>query len=407
VGAFIPVFSILSNYNYLNSMKNITSFIILLSVFGFCSPKSEIHYDIYRYSFKEAEISNIFLSDIASEVKYIPLSNSKVLTMPARIFITANDIILSERNEGIMRFDLNGNYINHIGRKGRGPGEYLTGLHFAINSADSLVYIKQREKIFIYNYSGGFLGQISDTILKRFSTIALIDDLFYFTSPIYAQPNFKHSRWLVTNKDLCVLRIKEDYTVFESSGFTLNESNSYIHNNSLHYWNNYLDTVYNINKTEVMPRLIFNKDKYGINPEIMTKQNIHQRLGDYYIVQYLQETNHFFMLRYIYANQYYIGILNKTDGNSQIANISEEPLSGIANDIDGGIEMYAQEFQIINGAEYFISSVNAYQLKAHVASDAFKNSTPKYPDKKRELEQLANSLSENDNPVLMIVKLKE
>ena len=31
----------------------------------------------------------------------------------------------------------------------------------------------------------------------------------------------------------------------------------------------------------------------------------------------------------------------------------------------------------------------------------------KYPEKKKQLEQLANSLDENDNPVLMLVKLKE
>jgi len=31
----------------------------------------------------------------------------------------------------------------------------------------------------------------------------------------------------------------------------------------------------------------------------------------------------------------------------------------------------------------------------------------KHPEKKKELEKLANSLDENDNPVLMLVKLKE
>ena len=31
----------------------------------------------------------------------------------------------------------------------------------------------------------------------------------------------------------------------------------------------------------------------------------------------------------------------------------------------------------------------------------------KYPEKKKQLEELANSLNENDNPVLMLVKLKE
>ncbi len=55
----------------------------------------------------------------------------------------------------------------------------------------------------------------------------------------------------------------------------------------------------------------------------------------------------------------------------------------------------------------FYHGLMHYELKQYVESDAFKNSTPKYPEKKKQLEQLANSLNENDNPVLMLVKLKE
>ena len=54
-----------------------------------------------------------------------------------------------------------------------------------------------------------------------------------------------------------------------------------------------------------------------------------------------------------------------------------------------------------------MKKVNPFQLKAHLASEKFKNSTPLYPEKKKELEKLANRLNENDNPVLMLVKLKE
>lgn len=43
----------------------------------------------------------------------------------------------------------------------------------------------------------------------------------------------------------------------------------------------------------------------------------------------------------------------------------------------------------------------------YVASEAFKNSTPKYSEKKKELEELAATLNANDNPVLMLAKLKE
>jgi hypothetical protein len=54
-----------------------------------------------------------------------------------------------------------------------------------------------------------------------------------------------------------------------------------------------------------------------------------------------------------------------------------------------------------------ISWIDAIKLKAHVTSETFLNSTPKYPEKKKELEKLANSLKETDNPVLMLVKLKK
>jgi hypothetical protein len=79
---------------------------------------------------------------------------------------------------------------------------------------------------------------------------------------------------------------------------------------------------------------------------------------------------------------------------------------GIVNNLDCGTKFRSISYFVENGQEYLIGSVNAFKLKAHVASEAFKNSTPKYPEKKKELEKLANSLKETDNPVLMIVRLK-
>jgi hypothetical protein len=51
--------------------------------------------------------------------------------------------------------------------------------------------------------------------------------------------------------------------------------------------------------------------------------------------------------------------------------------------------------------------VNVKQLKEHIASNDFKNGLTKYPEKKKELEKLADSLKETDNHILMIVKLKK
>jgi hypothetical protein len=46
-------------------------------------------------------------------------------------------------------------------------------------------------------------------------------------------------------------------------------------------------------------------------------------------------------------------------------------------------------------------------LKTRVSDSEFKTSIPKYPEKKKELEKLANSLKETDNPVLILVRLRE
>jgi hypothetical protein len=54
-----------------------------------------------------------------------------------------------------------------------------------------------------------------------------------------------------------------------------------------------------------------------------------------------------------------------------------------------------------------VGFMHAYEFIDYINSSTFKNSTPLFPEKKKELEKLANSLTENDNPVLMLVKLKD
>jgi hypothetical protein len=77
--------------------------------------------------------------------------------------------------------------------------------------------------------------------------------------------------------------------------------------------------------------------------------------------------------------------------------------SGFYNDIDAGPRFFPM-IQVNDST--MLMQINAKKLKDHVASDDFKNSVVKYPEKKKELEKLANSLNELDNPVLMFVTFK-
>jgi len=82
-------------------------------------------------------------------------------------------------------------------------------------------------------------------------------------------------------------------------------------------------------------------------------------------------------------------------------------IGGIPNNLDGGIDLDPEYYYTENGHEYLVSTIDPLQIKAHISSNNFKNSSPKYPEKKKELEKLANSLKETDNPVLMMVRLKK
>ena len=113
----------------------------------------------------------------------------------------------------------------------------------------------------------------------------------------------------------------------------------------------------------------------------------------------LFETQSFIYSEFIDKEQIYTFIGFK-DGDAYLL-IKDK---GIKNDIDGGPSLF---FKMAKDKNTVISWINAYELKDYVGSEDFKNSTPKYPEKKKELEKLANSLDENDNPVLMLVKLKK
>jgi len=76
---------------------------------------------------------------------------------------------------------------------------------------------------------------------------------------------------------------------------------------------------------------------------------------------------------------------------------------GLINDLDAGPNIWPRTVKDDN---IIVSWIDAFKFKEYIASDAFKNSTPKYPEKKQELERLANSIHEDDNPIIILIKVK-
>ena len=72
-------------------------------------------------------------------------------------------------------------------------------------------------------------------------------------------------------------------------------------------------------------------------------------------------------------------------------------------EIDSFFEIEPRHFDNYRQNILLKRAIEAKQLKDHVESNDFKDIVPKYPKKKKQLEELAKSLTEFDNPVLMFV----
>jgi len=81
----------------------------------------------------------------------------------------------------------------------------------------------------------------------------------------------------------------------------------------------------------------------------------------------------------------------------------------LKDDLSGGPD-FSQDIRYLNthcsGGKMF-SWVDAITLKNYVAGEDFKNARVSNPKKKNELKNLADSLKETDNPVLIVVTPKD
>ena len=105
-------------------------------------------------------------------------------------------------------------------------------------------------------------------------------------------------------------------------------------------------------------------------------------------------------------NKSTISFIEKNSGIVFLFSNENYATVGIGNDLDNGLDFQPIGYFVEKDREFLFGLLSPYQIKAHVGTETFINSSPKYPEKKKELEKLANSLKETDNPVLVLVRLK-
>lgn len=352
------------------------------------------------------------LSDLGfTDIEYIPLETGEQsiigkedIFYPIKIVVGKNYYLIKRFNT-ILKFKDNGSFQERIGSVGRGPSEFTVAHDIDINLKNKNVYLVSawQKKFNVYSENGEF---------KR-----------SFNMPLYAPIDFR----FVDGNILCYCEnhmgnIENSYTLLDTNGLVIksfpnrypfknHDGFGFVRENLFYRFNDtlfkkevYSDTIYGYENMAFKPHLVIKVGKKLITTDARSMYD-----GMDIAKNFIQPLNLFEFGDYIYYDfvykfdlhgdkLFYSFIGSKKNNYQVLFNKSE----GIINDLDGGPNILPRTIKDDNT---IIALVDALDLKVYVASQTFKSSRPKYPEKKMELEKLANSLKETDNPVLILAKI--
>jgi hypothetical protein len=349
-------------------------------------------------TFSDAEFT---LSSIAEDIEYVPLDNSILIKEAEKIRVIKNSVYIGNYETALIKFSIEGKNLKKIGNIGRGPEEYSHSNIFTVDINNEDIYLRgPGGDILVFSSNGEFIR-----------TIKLPDGI------VFEDVEFLNSEFLIAQY-ITRGQAKNKWVIIDTTGSILSEKSNPIppfdsrlgtgggifkFENNISYWGNYYDTIFTIYPDfSYKASIVFKQGEHRFprqDPEFDEQLK-------YFRVMDIFETNNFLVFKYMYNYLAAIAFVDKMTRKVQLSQDKWE-FRGIQNDLDAGLIFQPETYYTNNEGEFLIGLVHAYQLKYHVSSDDFINTIPKYPEKKKELAKLAAHLDENNNPVLMLVKLKK
>lgn len=385
-------------------MKSITFLVLTLIICSYRGDKVEEKV-IDLLIPPQTELTKI--SGIATNIEYIPLQTSEnsIFKFIIDIKRTQNSLFIRSNTNEIFYFDNNGKYLFKLSRIGRGPEEYENIYDFDVTEKNDQLLILTRSRIQFYKVTkNGFV---------YYKTLKLQDypgfmDICPNQKNIllsYGSLGLELNRYIVIDMNGEIQKTipnnykyskkTEDYFVatYENIQF---KSDNLLH---FKYWLN--DTVFTLTAdNNILPYMIFNSHgKHTTTDVLENNSNIREISSKYLNVYSIFETSRYLIYRYYYGSVC-VRVYDKISKSTFYIDYKQkETTKWLTDDLIGGVNIEPK--LDINGNVY--SWVDALTLKKYVSSSEFKNSVVKFPDKKVELQRLAESMDELDNPILILV----
>ena len=381
--------------------------------------------------FTGSTCDNLLLGDIVEDVEYVQLETTDDCLIGAGFFcaFTEKDIYVlntNYKNEELFRFDrATGKFIRKIGQIGQGPKDMMSPS--AIYADNNYVYASSSitNKVYVYDENGEFVRTIPlrrgwggrITVIQNKYIIHNTGWDYMVRSDDYGNNSHEYgSRNLyiaanIQDMEGNTILAKCDTLQGEKPSMTLDPNPiRWYYNGELSFYDEVDNIIYAANENGFTPRYKLN---LGKNRWVETGELTKEFLK-YIKIHYFQETADYL---FIYWNQREKAYFVRFNKKTEVLEVEEEePFKsrfwhlyayGPKNDIDGCETYFRQgcgNYEDITGSILFtITPDNIDRVREALE----KAENVKFPEKRQQLLKMLDERKEDDNPILVIYKLKK
>lgn len=356
-----------------------------------CSEKKESLYPVINpieHLIDSREGEKLYFDD----VKIVQLDNQQIVLFSEPILFDSMIMVKSVK-DGILLYDMAGQFLRKIGSIGDGPQEYNNSCSMAWDAECNLIYVFSNPDILLtYSLEGKCLRRIRLDLPDEFivKTCVYHHNFFYLMNFVGLTEQGREDEilWLkvdtlgqiVERKTLSLseLKIPENGTMFSGDYCSVSTK-------GIVYGNHFCDTIYSINETENVPVAIWAKGDFRL-----TSADAELTLGYYgkVIFQAIDETiDKFFVRWYSFYHdkpvEHFLTVCDKEGGENRT---------------------FRETYPMMNAN--FCSSRNGEHFLIYVCEPlTLRNFLSKSDNE--ELRNEGDKIDEEGNFVLVIVPLKE
>lgn len=382
---------------------------ILIFIFLFSCVDKKENIEIIHLDDAIDNVVSIDLNVLTDSIRYIPLetNDSCLISKIEKVALVDSFVFVQNKEDDLYAFNLNGDYLYTIGGMGKGPGEYIILIDFFVDKTKKRISIfdQAQSKIIEYSYDGEFLNEFRVKCCP--DGVKKIKDSYHFSTAFLGRDTiiyeYKGNEVInnFTKKDLCL----EQYTEHVSHMQSLSSFDD-----SVTYWTELNNYVFRIKDGKVLKRYLFDygKDSYEIDKVKDVNENP-RAPGPYGSVDRFIETKQYIFIFSLFKQKAKHILYDK---KTKIASVVDNQIC-IRNALFNNFSFVNTKDGLVNFWPDKNGKINDTMLYQTFYAYNFKESNFCDPEgevqksKNIQLQKIIDESSYTDNPVIMIITLKQ